>query len=91
MLQIPSAKLANDDELKWLVDGSNTGITTWVADDRRCVSYPCRGSSLLNIVAIVPDKVLENDSVESWSAAGSVDEMVASFASFDGKLQRLLG
>jgi salicylate hydroxylase len=83
--------LANDEQLNWLVDGYNTGITTWVSDDRRVVSYPCRDSSLLNIVAIVPDKVLENDSVESWSAVGSVKEMVASFAGFDDSLQRLLG
>ncbi|SGY47476.1 BQ5605_C001g00535 [Microbotryum silenes-dioicae] len=65
-------------------------LTTFVASDRRVVAYPCRGGSLLNIVAIVPDEKLNEDSVESWNAEGSIDEMIEAFKDFQPELLDLL-
>ncbi|ORY90089.1 hypothetical protein BCR35DRAFT_317057 [Leucosporidium creatinivorum] len=91
---IPREKVIEDPELSFLVDGTSLGITTFVSHDRRVVAYPCRGSTrpeLLNIVAIVPDRALEAGSTESWSAEGSVAELVASFSSFAPKLRPSCG
>lgn len=38
-----------------------------------------------------PDKALEAGSTESWSAEGSVAELIASFSAFAPMVQRLLG
>ena len=42
-----------DPELKFLIDSPELGVTTFVAQDRRVVVYPCRDAEFLNIVAII--------------------------------------
>lgn len=58
--------------------------------NRSIVIYPCRDYNLLNFVAIVPDSMLENKSIESWSAEGSRDELVECFKDFDEETLSLL-
>jgi salicylate hydroxylase len=59
-------------------------LAMFVAEDRRLVCYTCKynGEDLLNIIAIVPDEGLFEESTESWSAAGSLKDLNASFAEF---------
>ncbi|SCV74180.1 BQ2448_6612 [Microbotryum intermedium] len=87
---IPRASVEKIPAMASLLSMDPPTLTTFVASDRRVVAYPCRGGSLLNIVAIVPDKMMNEDSVESWNAEGSIDEMVAAFEGFQPELLDLL-
>ncbi|GAA5869814.1 hypothetical protein JCM8547_005850 [Rhodosporidiobolus lusitaniae] len=80
---IPRDVLSSKPHLVHYLDGdeTGTGFCTFMANDRRLVAYPCRGSQLLNIVAIVPDSEAK-DSQEAWSQAGKTDELLASFSEF---------
>jgi len=84
---IDAEKLRQDSDLAFLVEKG--GITTFVGLDRRIVAYPCRNLELLNIVAILPDKLLLEESVESWNVKGSIDDMLKSFAEFDPVIKRI--
>ncbi|KAM0753464.1 FAD/NAD(P)-binding domain-containing protein [Meredithblackwellia eburnea MCA 4105] len=89
-LLIPREKIINDEKLAFLVDGTRPGIFTYVSTDRRVVAYPCRGFQLLNIVAIVPDKFMEEKSTESWTAEGTIEELLGCFSEFSDDVKRLL-
>ncbi|TNY24092.1 hypothetical protein DMC30DRAFT_420671 [Rhodotorula diobovata] len=80
---IPRSAFDDQPDLLRYLDGdaSGTGFCTWMAKDRRLVAYPCHGATYLNIVAIVPDREAK-DSKEAWHAAGSIDELLASFSEF---------
>lgn len=84
---IDAEKLRQDPDLAFLVEKG--GITTFVGLDRRIVAYPCRNLELLNIVAILPDKLLLEESVESWNVKGSIDDMLKSFVGFDPVVKRI--
>ncbi|GAA5945984.1 hypothetical protein JCM3775_003607 [Rhodotorula graminis] len=88
---IPRAAFEDQPELLRFLDGdaTGTGFYTWMAQDRRLVAYPCRGGTLLNIVAIVPDREAK-DSKEAWHAAGSKEELLASFSEFCDDAKALL-
>ena len=59
----------------------------WMGDGKHFIVYPVRSGRLLNYVGFVPTK---NETVESWSAAGDVDELAASFDGWDSQIVRLL-
>lgn len=59
--------------------------------DRSVVIYPCRGFQLLNFVAIVPDDSIGQETVESWSAEGTQEELLKCFEDFDREIKTLLG
>jgi len=84
---IEAEKLRQDPDLAFLVEKG--GITTFVGLDRRIVAYPCRNLELLNIVAILPDKLLFEESVESWNVKGSIEDMLKSFLEFDHVVKRI--
>ncbi len=58
--------------IKTLFDGddSGKGFSTYMGKDRRLVAYPCRGSTLLNIVAIVPGETVEGQGNQAGRWAG---------------------
>ena len=84
---IDASKIKQDPDLAYLVAIGN--ITTFVGLDRRIVCYPCRNLELLNIVAILPDENLFEESVDSWNMKGSIDDMLKSFAEFDPVVKRI--
>jgi len=59
----------------------------WMEDGKHFIVYPVRSGRLLNYVGFVPT---ENETIESWSAAGDPDELAASFDGWDPRVVRLL-
>jgi salicylate hydroxylase len=59
----------------------------WMGEGKHFIAYPVRSGRLLNYVGFVPSK---DETVESWSAAGEVEELVASFDGWDPRIVRLL-
>ena len=60
----------------------------WMGDGKHFIAYPVRSGRLLNYVGFVPTK---DETIELWSAAGDVEELVASFNGWDSRIGRLLG
>jgi salicylate hydroxylase len=59
----------------------------WMGDGKHFIVYPVRSGWLLNYVGFVPTK---DETIESWSAAGNVRELAASFDGWDSQVVRLL-
>jgi salicylate hydroxylase len=59
----------------------------WMGDGKHFIVYPVRSGRLLNYVGFVPTK---DETIESWSAAGDVRELAASFDGWDSQIVRLL-
>ena len=57
-------------------------ICSFDGTQRSIVLYPCRDFQILNFVCIVPDKMLKNETTESWTATGDKDELLALFDDF---------
>lgn len=91
-LLIPFEKLRElqDEDINKIL--SAPSLSMFVGEDRRIVAYTCKfeGKDLLNIVAMVPDKGLFEESTESWSAEGSLKDLSASFADFPPTVQKIL-
>lgn len=85
---IDAEHIKNDKDLSFITEGG--GIYIWVGPDRRIVAYPCRNLTQVNIVAMIPDEFLHEESKESWNAAGNVGDMLSSFNTFCPAAQRLL-
>ncbi|GAA5984663.1 hypothetical protein JCM10908_003448 [Rhodotorula pacifica] len=80
---IPREKLLENPRALAILDGDERGmgLTTFMGADRRLVAYPCRGGTLLNIVAIVPDSDAES-STEEWHVRGDPDKLLEAFDKF---------
>ncbi|TEA13513.1 Salicylate hydroxylase [Colletotrichum sidae] len=50
--------------------------------NRNVIFYPCRDFTLLNVVARVPDAMLNEESETSWNAEGNIREMLDNFRDF---------
>lgn len=61
--------------------------TLWLGPGRHLVHYPISGGRLVNGVAIVPAGEWRT---ESWTAEGSVEDLVAEFGGWHEDVQRLL-
>lgn len=61
--------------------------TLWLGPGRHFVHYPVSGGRLVNLVAIVP---AGDWRTESWTAAGSVDDLRREFSGWDARLQQLV-
>lgn len=61
--------------------------TLWLGDGRHLVHYPVSSGRLVNVVAFSP---VQDDDVESWSAAGRVEDFAAEFAGWDGQVAALI-
>ena len=59
----------------------------WMGDGKHFIVYPVRSGRLLNYVGFVPTK---DETIKSWSAAGDVRELAASFDGWDSQIVRLL-
>ncbi|KAK1711919.1 uncharacterized protein BDZ83DRAFT_757201 [Colletotrichum acutatum] len=68
------------------MDPSNSNfLNMMTADDethRNIIFYPCRDRTLLNVVARIPDAMLSVESIASWNAEGSAEEMLDHFFDF---------
>jgi salicylate hydroxylase len=62
-------------------------VTVWVGPGRHLVHYLVRGGRLCNFVAVVPGG---DWAVESWSAAGNREDLLASFAGWDRRVTSML-
>lgn len=78
---IPSTKVI-DTPLAYLVDRENPTCVLLIGHDRRIVIYPCRDQELLNVVATLPDEVLNEDVHDSWVGSGSLEHMRKSYEKF---------
>lgn len=61
------------------------------ASNRSIVLYPCRNFDLLNVVSIVPDSMIDGETLESWTASGTREELLRHFDDFDDEIKTLLG
>jgi salicylate hydroxylase len=59
----------------------------WMGDGKHFMVYPVRRGRLLNYVGFVPTR---NETIESWSATGDRDELIASFEGCDARVVGLL-
>lgn len=59
----------------------------WMGDGKHFMVYPVRGGRLLNYVGFVPTR---HETIESWSATGDRDELVASFEGWDARVVEFL-
>lgn len=62
------------------LDGSNRSI----------VKYPCRSYNLLNFVCIAPDSHIGAKTTESWSAQGSLEDLLATYHDYDQQTLSLI-
>jgi len=61
--------------------------TLWIGPGHHLVHYPVSAGRLVNLVAFAP---AGEDSVESWSATGTVGEFLAEFDGWDPRLAELI-
>jgi 2-polyprenyl-6-methoxyphenol hydroxylase-like FAD-dependent oxidoreductase len=63
-------------------------ITMWMGPHRHFLIFPISCGRLMNVVAFVPP---ESDwRVESWTAAGDVEQLAAEFRGWDEKVARII-
>lgn len=60
--------------------------TLWLGPGRHFVHYPISAGRLVNVVAFVP---ADDWRTESWTADGKVEDLVAEFATWDGRVGAL--
>jgi len=61
--------------------------TIWLGPDRHFVHYPISAGRYVNLVAIGP---ADGYTVESWSAAATVEELLAEFEGWDARVPDLI-
>jgi salicylate hydroxylase len=61
--------------------------TLWIGPDHHLVHYPISGGKSVNIVAFAPAGDFTD---ESWSATGTVEELLAEFDGWDTRLTDLI-
>ncbi|CAM5309912.1 FAD-dependent monooxygenase [Streptomyces aurantiogriseus] len=61
--------------------------TLWIGPDHHLVHYPVSGEEYVNLVAFAPAGA---DSVESWTATATVEELLGEFAGWDPRLVELI-
>lgn len=61
--------------------------TLWIGPGRHFVHYPISAGRWVNVVAIVPAADWQ---VESWTADGRIEDLVAAFDGWDGRLHHLI-
>jgi len=59
----------------------------WLGPGRHVVHYPVSGGELVNVVAIAP---AGDYATESWTATATVEEFLAEFDGWDGRLTSLI-
>jgi len=62
-------------------------VTLWVGPGRHCVAYPVAGGELVNLVATAP---VDGAPAESWTAPGSLAELLTGYTGWHEDVQTLL-
>ncbi|KAJ7471434.1 FAD/NAD(P)-binding domain-containing protein [Mycena galericulata] len=86
---LEATNLRNIPELEWLYAGVS-GTRSVITKDgpfRMFLIYPCRGGSLINVVAFYPDSPQE---AAAWIPTATPEEFVAKFRDFDPKFLHIL-
>ncbi|KAJ3337666.1 hypothetical protein HDU93_000744 [Gonapodya sp. JEL0774] len=81
---IPVDKIRQHSELAFALEPASSHY--W-GPDKHIVMYPIRSGKIVNVVAICPD---DSESVESWNADGSLDEVLKIFQGWSPLLLKLL-
>lgn len=83
---IPAEKLLQDDDLKSLVE--NTESIIWMGPRGHIVGYNIRAKKEYNLVMLHPDEAEE--AVESWTIKGNVEKMKECYKGWNTVIQKLL-
>ncbi|KAJ5819414.1 hypothetical protein N7474_005005 [Penicillium riverlandense] len=78
-------KNALPDETRVLDATKNASLDVHLGGDstnRSVVLYPCRGFQLVNFVCIAPDNLIKTKTSESWSAKGTVEDLLDTYHDF---------
>lgn len=57
--------------------------------NRSVVMYACRNFELLNFVCITPSERIGKETIESWTAEGTREDLVRCFGDFSEMIQNL--
>lgn len=63
-------------------------VVLWLGPEQHCVCYPVAGGKLVSFGATTPARGWRT---ESWSAEGSVEELVAAYSGWNDEVLRVLG
>lgn len=89
-LLIPVAKLENLSVSKEIFDPERAVSTMIIGHDKRIIMGPGRGKKLFGLTALVPDEKLnELSHSDSWTAEGSIESLLDSFAEFPSWLHEI--
>ncbi len=64
--------------------------TLWLGDKAHLVHYPLRSGAVINVVAVVEDKVAIDWTADIWSQAGDANEIQARFATWHAEARTLI-
>ncbi|KAH9233270.1 hypothetical protein K456DRAFT_1725351 [Colletotrichum gloeosporioides 23] len=70
-----------------------TFLASFIAADgsnRNAVIYPCRNKEIMNFACAVPDSILKQQSQESWTQDGDLEEMIRHFEDFPPWLHTIM-
>ncbi|KAF4869658.1 FAD-dependent monooxygenase OpS4 [Colletotrichum siamense] len=70
-----------------------TFLASFIAADgsnRNAVIYPCRNREIMNFACAVPDSILKQQSQESWTQDGDLEEMIRHFEDFPPWLHTIM-
>ncbi|KAJ9095054.1 hypothetical protein QFC19_007734 [Naganishia cerealis] len=81
-LIIPKEKLLTIPHVSSMMTDREPWTTMLLGRDCRVVMGPCREQQLLSIVALVPDKLMNEQASTSWTAQGSLEDLLKSFEDF---------
>jgi salicylate hydroxylase len=81
---LPREAMESDPDLRELVDTPRG--TRWIGPGRHIMAYPIKQHKLYNMVLLHPDTL---DSEESWTALGTKQELIDTYAGWDPVLQKI--
>ncbi|KAF4920015.1 6-hydroxynicotinate 3-monooxygenase [Colletotrichum viniferum] len=70
-----------------------TFLASFIAADgsnRNAVIYPCRNREIMKFARAVPDSILKQQSQESWTQDGDLEEMIRHFEEFPPRLHTIM-
>ncbi|KAH8083116.1 hypothetical protein HD553DRAFT_313277 [Filobasidium floriforme] len=81
-LIIPREKLLEIPHVSAMMTDKDPWTTMLMGRECRVIMGPCRQQELLSIVALVPDKLMYEQASTSWTAPGSLEDLLHSFEDF---------
>ncbi|KAL4924829.1 uncharacterized protein BDV17DRAFT_295063 [Aspergillus undulatus] len=90
-MMIPTSDLEKESDFANVVDPRKGCTTMVIGRDRRLIMGPARNGTIYSIVALVPDKNMNEDSRDtSWTIKGDHEQMMRTFADFPDWAQKPL-